>query len=208
MSQFASQPTSTAAGTVVLVPGWLDTEETLRPLAQALDGRSWRTIVISPQPSDGTVSLEALAEQVDSRLQAILEPDAPFMFVGFSMGGLIGRIYLQSMNGYRRIQRFVTIATPHRGTLAAYLFDRPAMREMRPGSTFLSRLNGDLSRLAAVPFVSIWSALDLTIIPATNSILPVGMSWHILSPAHAFMPFDPRVHRAVARAVGQVSPLV
>ncbi|WP_178378225.1 hypothetical protein [Chroogloeocystis siderophila] len=38
------------------------------------------------------------------------------------MGGLAGRHYLQCLGGVNRVQRFISISTPHRGMWTAYLF--------------------------------------------------------------------------------------
>ena len=72
---------------------------------------------------------------------------------------------------------------------------------MRPNSPFIVEINRDLSSLASVEFTSIWSPFDLSIVPATNSILPVGKMRRVLSPAHALMPYDPNVWQVVAESL-------
>ena len=49
-----------------------------------------------------------------------------------------------------------------------------------------------------VQFTSVWSPLDLTIVPANSSVLPVGNSRRVWSPAHGIMMYDPNVMRVVA----------
>jgi len=39
--------------------------------------------------------------------------------LGFSMGGIIGRHWLQKFNGYKRTRRLISIGSPHQGTLTA-----------------------------------------------------------------------------------------
>jgi triacylglycerol lipase len=64
---------------------------------------------------------------------------------------------------------------------------------MRPGSPFLAELNRDLSALEQLNFTSIWTPVDLTIMPAVSSVLPVGEIIPILSPFHRTLTLDPRV---------------
>jgi pimeloyl-ACP methyl ester carboxylesterase len=68
--------------------------------------------------------------------------------VGHSQGGLIGRYYVQNMNGARRVRHLVTLGTPHRGTSWAYtgyLVGRvlPGLWQMAPGSPLLRELADD-----------------------------------------------------------------
>jgi triacylglycerol lipase len=82
--------------------------------------------------------------------------------------------------------------------IAARMVVQEAWLQMRPESDFISRLNSDLSALARVQFTSVWSPLDLTIVPANSSVLPVGQSRRVWSPAHGIMMYDPNVMRVVA----------
>jgi triacylglycerol lipase len=179
----------------------MDTIETLAPLEQALQRRGLAATVCSPQPSDGRAPIGDLAAQLAEFVTRRFGSDEEIDYVGFSMGGLIGRVFLQHLAGWRRIRSFVTIATPHRGTCTAYVTRRPAMIQMRPGSEFLADLNRDLSALRAVQFTSVWTPVDLTIVPPTSSLLPVGRAVRVLSPAHAWLPRDPRVQRTVAETL-------
>jgi triacylglycerol lipase len=74
---------------------------------------------------------------------------------------------------------------------------------MRPGSRFLADLNRDLSDLQKVQFTSIWTPFDLTILPPTNSYLPVGEMVQVLSPFHATLLLDPRILQIVANRLQQ-----
>ena len=61
--------------------------------------------------------------------------------VGHSEGGLIGRYYVQKLNGAKHVSRLVTLGTPHRGTPWAYLGRLvrqvvPSVRQMMPNSQF------------------------------------------------------------------------
>ncbi|WP_409013479.1 esterase/lipase family protein [Dyadobacter sp. CY351] len=77
--------------------------------------------------------------------------------IAFSMGGLISRYYLQRLGGLAKTDRFITIATPHHGTLAAYFLPFPGIKQMRPNSLFLIDLNGNLEQMQELVFVSYYS---------------------------------------------------
>lgn len=198
MSIFAD--TNSVAPTI-LVPGWLDNENTLSRLAAHLNKYGQDAHVCSPQPSDGTVPVDELACTLGEFIDARFGPDSPINLMGFSMGGLITRTYIQHREGWKRVQKFVTVATPHRGTLTAQFMSRPAARQMRPRSSFIRELNRDLTFLARMQFTSIWSPLDTMIVPASSSLLPVGAMRRIISPAHVLMPYDPQIMRAVLDAL-------
>jgi triacylglycerol lipase len=185
----------------ILVPGFNDDESFLASLAGALNRQGIAAYSLSPQPSDGSLPLQALAEQLHRLIDERWGAEQPLNFVAYSMGGLICRTYLQWLGGSARTRRLITLATPHRGTYGAYLFARPGCWQMRPGSAFLAALNADLTPLTQLRFTSIWTPLDLTIVPATSSVLPVGESLPIWSPFHATLPRDPRVVRAVVTAL-------
>lgn len=182
---------------VVLVPGWLDNANKMGSLATYLRKEGFVPLILSPQPSDGSVPVETLAGQLAQEIERRCAPGQQIDYVGFSMGGLIGRAYLQWMGGNERIRRFVTISTPHRGAIGGRLAWQPALRQMAPDSPFITSLNENLDALTSRPFLSIWTPLDLTVVPADSSVLPVGEARRIINPAHALMVYDRRVQRIV-----------
>lgn len=83
--------------------------------------RGWNVFVITLTPSDGTVSLGQLAEQVTSYIEENFSAGCKIDIVIYSMGGLVCRDYVQRLNGEERVDRLITISTPHHGTRLAYL---------------------------------------------------------------------------------------
>lgn len=187
----------------VLVPGFGDNTTVLQGLVRFLRRQGIAAYALSPQPSDGTVEIETLAQRLAAALAQAFPADTWLNLVGFSMGGLICRSYVQQFGGLARTERLITIATPHQGTWTAYTYNRPACVQMRPGSRFLAALNQDLADLQRLQFTSIWTPFDLTILPATSSCLPVGEMVQVLSPFHATLLLDPRILELVARQLQQ-----
>ncbi|CAN5394666.1 alpha/beta fold hydrolase [soil metagenome] len=187
----------------ILVPGFGDDTRILRNLTAFLAREQLNPYPMSPQPSNGVIGIDLLAAQLAAQIEATFAPDQPINLVGFSMGGLICRAYVQKLSGARQIQRLITVATPHQGTWTAYSYNRPACLQMRPGSQFLTELNGDTSALERIKFVSIWTPLDLTIVPANSSRLLVGETLSIVSPLHSLLLADPRILRVIANILRQ-----
>ncbi|MCS6828684.1 MAG: alpha/beta fold hydrolase [Caldilinea sp.] len=190
---------------VVLIPGWLDTAGKMEAMAKHLKKQRFSSVIVSPQPSDGSAPIETLAVQALAEIDAQLGPDAAFDYVGFSMGGVIGRVILHWLGGKQRIRRFVTISTPHRGMYVARFIRQPALRQMQMGGPFIEALNRHLDDFTEIPFLSVWTPFDLTVVPPDSSVLPVGKSLKVLNPAHPLMVYDPRVQQAVADFLGRGS---
>lgn len=186
---------------VLLLHGIDDTQDIFWKMAPYLRQQGWTVHALDLAPNDGAVGLEWLAGQVARYVNRHFLPNQPIDLVGFSMGGLIGRYYVQRLGGLDRIQRFVTISSPHQGTLAAYTRPNPGCDQMRPNSPFLLDLNRDVAVLEQINFTSIWTPLDLIIIPATSSELPVGISQPVWVGGHAWMITDTRSMALVTAAL-------
>jgi triacylglycerol lipase len=173
--------------TVVLVHGIWDTSRIFGPMAAWLTARGFRPLALDLVPSDGSVGLDELAGQLARFVEERLSADETFDLVGFSMGGLIARYYVQKMGGVERVGRLITISAPHRGTYWAYASRTVGSRQMRPGSEFLAELNRDVAWLERVKLASIWTPLDLMIVPAGSSRLGVGEEFKVAVGLHAWM---------------------
>jgi triacylglycerol lipase len=188
---------------IVLTPGYMDDERKLSWLASTMRRNGQHPLIISPQPSDASVGIDELAMILAEEIEQQLGPHQRFHYFGFSMGGLIGRYYLQRLGGAARMRRLVTVATPHRGSWTARLLpSRPALAQMYPGSDFLADLNQDLTLLVEHDFIAYWTPFDLSVTPPHNCYLPELPSVRLYSPFHATLLHDPIVLREVVNAFG------
>jgi triacylglycerol lipase len=151
----------------------------------------------------GKLGLKDIAEQVYDYVDRTFAPGQSFNLVGFSMGGLVSRYYLQRLGGIDRVERLITISSPHQGTWMAYGFPRPTALQMRPGSQFLEDLNRDIEMLARIDVTSIWTPLDFLIVPAISSQIPIGHEVRLSVFFHARMVRDDRILRSVAEALSR-----
>jgi triacylglycerol lipase len=187
---------------VLLIHGIGDTERVFDTMVAYLRDRGWSEIhTINLLPSNGALGLEALALQVKAYINLHLRTAAELDIVGFSMGGIVGRYYLQRLGGLPKVRHFVTLSSPHNGTWAGYLRQNAGARQMRPSSPFLQDLNQSLQDLEQVNFVSIWTPYDLIIVPANSSYLPVGTMVQLPILAHPLMLIDSRSLETVAWAL-------
>lgn len=192
---------------VLLVHGIDDTGAIFHKMVPTLiaSGRQ-RVDTIDLAPNNGDVSLRELAAQVGRRIEAIRrETRAERVdLVGFSLGGMVSRYYVQKLGGTRTVRRFVTIASPHSGTYAAFFRWNPGAADMRPGSAFLSELEASAEALRQVEMTSIWTPLDTMILPSWSSRLPGVRERIIPVLSHPWMVVDKRVCRAVVEAIDGV----
>ena len=130
----------------------------------------------------GKTSLRKLAIELESKIEQLVGPEIEIDIVGFSMGGLISRIWLQNHNGFSRTKRFFSIGTPHLGTYTAQIIPSslmPGIAEMKRGSSLLSQLNDDLSPLENVECISFFTKWDLMSFPGWQAKLSIGDSYHL-----------------------------
>jgi triacylglycerol lipase len=190
-----------SANPVILVHGLLDSSRKMARLARHLRELGREAHTLDLVPSWGKVGLEKFAAQVAAFVEKTLPPGRRFDLVGFSMGGLVSRYYLQRLGGLERVDRFISIAAPHNGSLLAWLIPTPGCRQMRPGSAFLRDLESDVDRLGKLQFTSIWTPFDLMIVPAHSSILSCAKNRLLWCLAHPLMVLQPSALRAVEAAL-------
>lgn len=186
---------------VVLVHGLTNTNAIFKPMTAYLRKQGWVVHSLDLIPANGDCELDRLAHQLETYIQLTLPSQQPFDLIGYSMGGIVSRYYVQRLGGLDRVQRFITIASPHNGTLTAYLSQRPGCLQMRPNSLFLNSLNRDILMLEKLNFTSIWTPMDLMIVPATSSQMRVGRDVQVNVPLHRWMVQDFRGLEAVASAL-------
>lgn len=195
----ASQPP------VLLVHGIWDSRARIDPLARGLRSRGLPHVhSFDLKPNDGRASMAALADQIRAEADSLQKRSGSTQIdlVGFSMGALASRYYLQRCGGRDRVRRFVSISGPHAGTWLAYALPFEGARQMRPGSELLRALDADEEPFGAVEVHCVYTSFDLMIVPATSSVLRAAKAVHRLRvPLHRLMIQDPAVLDLVARTL-------
>jgi triacylglycerol lipase len=186
---------------VLLVHGINDTGAVFDKMALYLRQRGLSVYTVDLIPNNGAEVLDKLAQQVANYINAIFDPKQSLDLVGFSMGGIVSRYYIQRLGGIERVQRFISISSPHKGTVIAYGSWLPGCLQMRPNSPFLADLNADVEMLKKINFTSIWTPYDLMIVPAKSSQLGIGKEVNLPVLLHPLMLTDTRSLELVAETL-------
>ena len=170
---------------------------------ELLRNLGWQVFDLDLIPNNGDSKLEILAKQVADLVDRTFSPKQPIDLLGFSMGGLVSRYYLQRVGGLDRVQRFISISAPNNGTIAGYFSQRPGCIQMQPNSEFMKDLNRDVDRLKSLNFTCLWTPFDMIILPPSSSQLGIGTEISIPVVAHPLMVSDERTLKAITHALSQ-----
>tara|TARA_B100000700_G_C14916795_1_gene795096 strand:+ start:227 stop:838 length:612 start_codon:yes stop_codon:yes gene_type:complete len=164
---------------IVLVHGLWDNPSLFDNFKSRLQEEGFSVLAPHLPHKYGYISIPILARKLDRYILNQLGQDVAIDLVGFSMGGLIARVWLQNMQGAERTNRFFSIGSPHKGTFAAQMVPSwmlAGVAEMKRGSSFLRNLNDDISSLRKVQCISYFCKLDLMVFPGWDAVLPFGIS--------------------------------
>jgi len=179
--------------TVVLVHGYLANRSTLFPVAAYLRLRGVKQVLSFNYSSNA--GIEQAARALRDYLRRHVR-GGRIDLVCHSLGGLVARVYIQELGGARRVDRCVTLGTPHRGTYNSYWLNSRVGSELRPDSRLLSRLHGSRAKAPGVRFISLVAGSDNLVIPRVFASHEREI--HIPDLGHVSMLFSPRVLRMVA----------
>ncbi len=190
---------------VLLIPGWFDTERDLAALRIRLMSSGWEpdhvAAVTFQRP---TGSNRAHAAEIAAGAQRLLEATghSELDIVAHSMGGLAVRWLLRQPEA-PPVRRVVFLASPHRGTLSAYVAWGEGSTEMKPGSAFLDSLNAGPPVPAGVEVLTVRTPVDAHIIPGESATLPDAINETVCCPTHAGLLSDLEVFRIVRHFLDQ-----
>lgn len=188
---------------VVLVHGIDGRARDLARLARALRAAGRVVHSIDLVPNDGSVPLEELSDQLQAFIDAHLPNGTTLDLAGYSMGGIVARHYVQERGGHLRVRRFVTISSPHQGTVAAWFRRGEGACQMRIGSPFLQQLGASESIAKLPPTTSFQTVTDLIIVPFTSSTLPGACNIRLVGWGHFTGIIEPHALRRVVAALGE-----
>ena len=159
------------------------------------------TINYGPPHAD----IEHFAGQLGAKIHAVCAETGAsrVVLICHSMGGLVARTYLRRQGG-TRIERIITIGTPHHGSNLAWSFPGRCLAQMRPGNPWLTELNRAEGN-APVPITSIWSRHDSMVAPQASSELACAHNIALVGIGHNALVGDPQVMELVARAIASAS---
>jgi pimeloyl-ACP methyl ester carboxylesterase len=184
---------------VVLLHGYAQHPANFTWLARRLRRDGWRHLyLVAHTPVGGDIERSAhrLGEALDRLRRATGASRVDI--VAHSMGGLVARACIRARGQASGVGRLITLGTPHQGT---EIFPRfgldPMVAQMRPGSPLLARLAADdpVPRLADC--ISIYSADDAVVVPASRAYYPGAFNIEVRGLGHLSLLFSRRVYALV-----------
>lgn len=196
-------------GPVLLVPGYGGGTRELEVLASTLRATGRDVVIVrTVAATDLREQAAALGRAADARLAA----GAPSVdVIGYSSGGVVGRIWADELDGASVARRIVTLGSPHHGTDVARLGAAiapgacpEACRQLVPGSDLLA----DLAETLPGPvWTAVWTAQDAVVTPPESGILDGAVNVRVQDVcgdariSHSQLPTDPLVVGLVTLAV-------
>ena len=199
-----AQAETAAQVPVVLVHGIDDSPRVFTAMRAHLRRAGFEHVsAVRLSPNDGTLPLEALAAQLAAHVSQVRRERGSEQVdvVAFSMGALVTRVWMLEQGGRHHVRRFVSISGPHGGTATGWLRGNEGATQMRWNSPLLRRLPRDARAFAPAEVFSLWSPLDLMILPAHSSRLVGAAERTFPVLLHPLMLFDGRVLRSVTEAL-------
>jgi len=190
-------PPRSARAPVLLLHGVLCNAGSMHDLRKALVARGIGPVyTVSYGPP--LASIDSFVDQVAAKIDAILATTGArqVALVGHSMGGLVARAYLRRHGG-DKVGTVITIGTPHKGSVHAWLFPGVSLGQLRPSNAWLA----ELDRAPAsneVRIVSVWSWHDSMVAPQTSAELAGAENIALPGIGHNALVTNERVFDVVA----------
>ena len=190
---------------LVLVHGLWDTPRVFHRLIQRIDQPD-RPLLAPHLPHGlGVVPLRELPRRLDQLILQQFGRDTAIDLLGFPLGGVIGRIWLQELGGAARTARFFSVGSPQCGTLAALPVPRrllAGVADMKPASDLLLQLNRQVGGLAPVTCRSYFCRWDLMVSPGWMAVLPSGTETELPVWTHQQLISHPQALQKLAQDLG------
>jgi len=181
---------------VVLLHGYAQHPANFTWLARRLRRDGWRHLyLVAHTPVGGDIERSAhrLGEALDRLRRATGASRVDI--VAHSMGGLVARACIRARGQASGVGRLITLGTPHQGT---EIFPRfrldPMVAQMRPGSPLLACLAADDPVPQLVDCISIYSADDAVVVPASRAYYPGAFNIEVRGLGHLSLLFSQRVY--------------
>jgi len=162
---------------IVLIHGLWNNSDIFKQVFKKLDKHEVEYFAPTLLHKFGMVSIKELAKSLDKEIVYNFGIETEIDIVGFSMGGIIGRYWIKKLKGFKRTKRFISIGSPHKGTLTAQIIPRYPLKgisEMKINSGLLKELSLENNRLDYIDCISFYTIWDLMVFPGWKAYLPRG----------------------------------
>ena len=189
---------------IVLIHGLWNTSAIFNSLLKKLDYYNVEYYAPTLEHYFGRTSIVDLAESLDELIIKKYGNESKIDILGFSMGGIIARYWIEKFHGYLKTKRFISIGSPHSGTLTAqfvprYLFK--GISEMKINSAFLTELSDYDYLLKEIDCVSFYTRWDFMVFPGWRAYLPVGRKFNLNIYKHRNLVRSPIAINAIVNSI-------
>ena len=167
---------------IVLIHGLWNTSDIFKSLIRKLDRYSINYFAPTLQHDFGKISIIDLTQSLNELIIDKYGFDMEIDLLGFSMGGIIGSYWLKYFEGNKRVKKFISVGSPHMGTLTAQVVPRfpfKGISEMKINSKLLKNLYASNDFLEDVNCISFFTNWDLMVFPGWKAYLPKGNKYSI-----------------------------
>ena len=162
---------------IILIHGLWNNSSIFSSISSKLDDIGVEYFAPTLKHSYGMTSIIDLTNILNELILEKYGLEKKLDILGFSMGGIIGRYWLQKFNGYKRTRRFISIGSPHKGTFIAQLVPKFPFRgisEMKIKSKFLRELAKNDFLLDDIECINFFTYWDYMVIPSWWTNLNLG----------------------------------
>jgi pimeloyl-ACP methyl ester carboxylesterase len=156
---------------LLLIAGYVCNRAVWRPLLDSGRLAHCNVATVNIEPVFG--SIDRYAAEIDAAIERLRAATgaARVTLVCHSMGGIAARAYLRQ-HGDGAIDKVITLASPHHGTIFGVLGHGANAHQMARGSAYLTTLAGVETVELRHRFVCIATADDNLVVPRSSPLLP------------------------------------
>ena len=162
---------------LILIHGLWNTSDIFSSIILKLDEMGIEYFAPTLKHNYGISSIVELTNLLDNLILEKYGLEKELDILGFSMGGIIGSYWIKKFNGYKRTRKFITVGSPHKGTLASQLVPKYPFRgisEMKINSYLLRELSKYDCLLSQINCTSFFTFWDLMVFPGWRANLNSG----------------------------------
>jgi pimeloyl-ACP methyl ester carboxylesterase len=185
---------------LLLIAGYVCNRAVWKPLLDSGHLSRCNVATANIEPVFG--SIDRYAAEIDAAVERLRAATgaARVTLVCHSMGGIAARAYLRQ-HGDDAIDKVITLASPHHGTIFGVLGHGANARQMARGSEYLNTLAGAETVERRRRFVCIATADDNLVVPRSSPLLPDAEHHVIDGVGHLALLEDRRAWALIAAAV-------
>ena len=189
---------------IIFIHGLWNTSAIFNNLLNRLDNYNVEYYAPTLDHYFGRISIEDLAENLDELITKKYGKKREIDILGFSMGGIIARYWISKLDGYLNTKRFISIGSPHCGSLTAQLVPKNLFKgisEMKINSSLLKELSEYDYLLKKIDCISFYTKWDFMVFPGWRANLPVGKKYSLNIYKHRNLVRNPIAIDAIVNSI-------